>query len=106
MHESLSKHKSKLALIPNQNLIHIRVTKLVMNYFPSYYRSLCIAIVQDVQSRIRKGEKGLVIFAGDVTPIGEFSHLNLVLLTCVVDPDPYSRAFWIRIWYTDPDPNM
>ncbi len=27
--------------------------------------------LQDVQSRIRKGEKGLVIFAGDVTPIGK-----------------------------------
>ena len=25
--------------------------------------------LKDVQARIRKGEKGLVIFAGDVTPI-------------------------------------
>ncbi len=32
---------------------------------------------QDVQSRIRKGERGIVIFAGDVTPVGNLT-LNLV----------------------------
>jgi len=30
-----------------------------------------------VQSRIRKGERGIVIFAGDVTPVGNLT-LNLV----------------------------
>ena len=36
---------------------------------------------QDVQSRIRKGERGIVIFAGDVTPVGNLiqtTSLNLV----------------------------
>ena len=31
--------------------------------------------LKDVQARIRKGEKGLVIFAGDVTPI-EVTRMN------------------------------
>lgn len=34
--------------------------------------------LKDVQSRIRKGETGLVIFAGDVTPIGK---IKMVFLT-------------------------
>jgi len=31
--------------------------------------------LKDVQARIRKGEKGLVVFAGDVTPIEVMCHL-------------------------------
>merc|ERR1712083_1061957 len=34
--------------------------------------------LKDVQSRIRKGEKGLVIFAGDVTPVDVMCHLPAV----------------------------
>merc|ERR1712212_549345 len=30
--------------------------------------------LKDVQSRIRKGEKGIVVFAGDVTPIDVMCH--------------------------------
>jgi hypothetical protein len=39
-----------------------------------------LSCFQDVQSRIRKGEKGLVVFAGDVTPIGKL----LILLSFVL----------------------
>merc|ERR1739842_30037 len=49
--------------------------------------------LKDVQSRIRKGEKGLVIFAGDVTPVDVMCHLPAVCekkgLPCVFPP---SRA--------------
>merc|ERR1712223_897594 len=34
--------------------------------------------LKDVQSRIRKGEKGIVVFAGDVTPIDVMCHLPSV----------------------------
>merc|ERR1740129_1769682 len=34
--------------------------------------------LKDVQSRIRKGEKGLVVFAGDVTPFDVMCHLPAV----------------------------
>ncbi|CAG0881579.1 unnamed protein product [Darwinula stevensoni] len=34
--------------------------------------------LKDVQSRIRKGERGLVVFAGDVTPIEVMCHLPAV----------------------------
>merc|ERR1712113_568492 len=34
--------------------------------------------LKDVQSRIRKGEKGIVVFAGDVTPIDVMCHLPAV----------------------------
>ncbi|XP_017774542.1 PREDICTED: H/ACA ribonucleoprotein complex subunit 2-like protein [Nicrophorus vespilloides] len=34
--------------------------------------------LKDVQMRIRKGEKGLVIFAGDVTPVDIMCHLPAV----------------------------
>lgn len=34
--------------------------------------------LKDVQSRIRKGEKGLVVFAGDVTPVEVMCHLPAV----------------------------
>ncbi|XP_044760527.1 H/ACA ribonucleoprotein complex subunit 2-like protein [Coccinella septempunctata] len=34
--------------------------------------------LKDVQSRIRKGEKGIVVFAGDVTPIEIMCHLPIV----------------------------
>ena len=34
--------------------------------------------LRDVQTRIRKGERGLVIFAGDVTPIDVMAHLPAV----------------------------
>merc|ERR1719450_386056 len=34
--------------------------------------------LKDVQSRIRKGETGLVIFAGDVTPIEVMCHMPAV----------------------------
>merc|ERR1712228_572387 len=34
--------------------------------------------LKDVQSRIRKGETGLVVFAGDVTPIDVMCHLPAV----------------------------
>ena len=34
--------------------------------------------LKDVQARIRKGEKGIVIFAGDVTPIEVMCHLPAV----------------------------
>merc|ERR1712050_413648 len=34
--------------------------------------------LKDVQSRIRKGEKGVVVFAGDVTPIEVMCHLPSV----------------------------
>jgi len=34
--------------------------------------------LKDVQARIRKGEKGLVIFAGDVTPIEVMCHMPAV----------------------------
>lgn len=31
--------------------------------------------LKDVQKRIRKGERGIVIFAGDITPIDIMCHL-------------------------------
>ena len=31
--------------------------------------------LKDVQSRIRKGETGIVIFAGDITPVDVMCHL-------------------------------
>ena len=34
--------------------------------------------LKDVQSRIRKGEKGIVVFAGDVTPIDVMCHMPAV----------------------------
>merc|ERR1712113_191963 len=34
--------------------------------------------LKDVQSRIRKGESGLVVFAGDVTPIDVMCHMPAV----------------------------
>merc|ERR1711994_873154 len=34
--------------------------------------------LKDVQSRSRKGEKGLVVFAGDVTPVDVMCHLPAV----------------------------
>ena len=34
--------------------------------------------LKDVQARIRKGDKGIVIFAGDVTPIDVMCHLPAV----------------------------
>ncbi|KAI9587250.1 H/ACA ribonucleoprotein complex subunit 2-like protein [Glossina fuscipes] len=34
--------------------------------------------LKDVQTRLRKGEKGVVIFAGDVTPIDIMCHLPAV----------------------------
>ena len=34
--------------------------------------------LKDVQSRIRKGEKGIVVFVGDVTPIDVMCHLPSV----------------------------
>jgi H/ACA ribonucleoprotein complex subunit 2 len=34
--------------------------------------------LKDVQSRIRKGERGLVVFAGDVTPVEVMCHLPAV----------------------------
>merc|ERR1711909_176213 len=34
--------------------------------------------LKDVQARIRKGERGLVVFAGDVTPIDVMCHLPAV----------------------------
>merc|ERR1712113_543844 len=34
--------------------------------------------LKDVQSRIRKGERGLVVFAGDVTPVDVMCHLPAV----------------------------
>merc|ERR1719471_646505 len=34
--------------------------------------------LKDVQARIRKGEKGLVVFAGDVTPVDVMCHLPAV----------------------------
>lgn len=34
--------------------------------------------LKDVQTRIRKGETGIVIFAGDVTPIDIMCHLPIV----------------------------
>jgi len=34
--------------------------------------------LKDVQSRIRKGETGLVIFAGDVTPVDVMVHMPVV----------------------------
>uniref|UniRef100_A0A1A9WCS9 H/ACA snoRNP protein NHP2 n=1 Tax=Glossina brevipalpis TaxID=37001 RepID=A0A1A9WCS9_9MUSC len=34
--------------------------------------------LKDVQTRLRKGERGLVIFAGDVTPIDIMCHLPAV----------------------------
>merc|ERR1711894_107697 len=34
--------------------------------------------LKDVQSRIRKGEKGIVVFAGDVTPVDVMCHLPAV----------------------------
>merc|ERR1711997_840914 len=34
--------------------------------------------LKDVQTRIRKGEKGLVVFAGDVTPVDVMCHLPAV----------------------------
>lgn len=42
--------------------------------------------LKDVQSRIRKGERGLVIFAGDVTPIEVMCHLPAV---CEAKGIPY-----------------
>lgn len=34
--------------------------------------------MKDVQSRLNKGEKGIVLFAGDVTPIEIMCHLPAV----------------------------
>ena len=34
--------------------------------------------LKDVQARIRKGETGLVIFAGDVTPVDVMCHMPAV----------------------------
>ncbi len=34
--------------------------------------------LKDVQARIRKGERGLVVFAGDVTPVEVMCHLPAV----------------------------
>ena len=34
--------------------------------------------LKDVQSRIRKGERGIVVFAGDVTPVEVMCHLPAV----------------------------
>jgi len=34
--------------------------------------------LKDVQSRIRKGERGIVVFAGDVTPIEVMCHMPAV----------------------------
>ncbi|TRY64169.1 hypothetical protein TCAL_00804 [Tigriopus californicus] len=34
--------------------------------------------LKDVQARIRKGERGLIVFAGDVTPIEVMCHLPAV----------------------------
>lgn len=34
--------------------------------------------LKDVQTRIRKGERGIVIFAGDVTPVDIMCHLPAV----------------------------
>ena len=34
--------------------------------------------LKDVQSRIRKGETGIVVFAGDVTPIEVMCHMPAV----------------------------
>merc|ERR1712117_356970 len=34
--------------------------------------------LKDVQSRIRKGETGLVVFAGDVTPVDVMCHMPAV----------------------------
>jgi len=34
--------------------------------------------LKDVQSRIRKGERGIVVFAGDVTPVDVMCHLPAV----------------------------
>ena len=34
--------------------------------------------LKDVQARIRKGERGIVVFAGDVTPIEVMCHLPAV----------------------------
>merc|ERR1712064_52555 len=34
--------------------------------------------LKDVQSRIRKGESGLVVFAGDVTPVDVMCHMPAV----------------------------
>jgi H/ACA ribonucleoprotein complex subunit 2 len=34
--------------------------------------------LKDVQARIRKGERGIVVFAGDVTPVEVMCHLPAV----------------------------
>jgi len=34
--------------------------------------------LKDVQARLRKGERGLVVFAGDVTPVEVMCHLPAV----------------------------
>ncbi|XP_067118306.1 H/ACA ribonucleoprotein complex subunit 2-like protein [Centruroides vittatus] len=34
--------------------------------------------LRDVQSRIRKGERGIVVFAGDITPVDMMCHLPAV----------------------------
>ena len=46
--------------------------------------------LKDVQARLRKGERGLVVFAGDVTPVEVMCHLpavceekNLVIATFI-----------------------
>ena len=55
------------------------------NEYPRVYLFLCFVAVKqktyvrnglkDVQKRIRKGETGIVIFAGDVTPVDIMCHL-------------------------------
>lgn len=35
--------------------------------------------IRDVQKRVRKGEKGLVIMSGDVSPIDVYSHIPVTL---------------------------
>eukprot|EP00088_Acartia_fossae_P004424 TRINITY_DN11893_c0_g1_i3.p1 TRINITY_DN11893_c0_g1~~TRINITY_DN11893_c0_g1_i3.p1 ORF type:complete len:149 (-),score=30.96 TRINITY_DN11893_c0_g1_i3:140-586(-) len=42
--------------------------------------------LKDVQSAIRKGEKGLVVFAGDVTPLDVYIHMPQV---CIDKNIPY-----------------
>ena len=44
----------------------------------SKHKTLVRNGLKDVQSRIRKGEKGIVIFAGDVTPIEVMCHMPAV----------------------------
>ena len=42
--------------------------------------------LKDVQARIRKGETGIVIFAGDVTPI-EVTEMEVCIITGVTAGD-------------------